>query len=201
MWHKDVLTPKYSNWKDTHTNLYNYQDDIYGVIAIHPIEYLDERIPQFIVNNSYDIIRKLAAFSYKHFNGTTIAITGTTGEFTTKSLLNELLSINHSVEATKENYNSRMEMMLTIANAITNPDYLVLEVSEDKVWHLPETVVTDDVPPDIVSITSVGSDHQRTVEETALLKSQLTHGMNYHSYVILNRDMDNFERVYDTISN
>ena len=67
-----------------------------GVIASRPIEYLDEDIPQFIMKDTYSAI-KTREFSFSLFKGKMIGITGTAGKSTCKTLLNELLEVNHTV--------------------------------------------------------------------------------------------------------
>lgn len=187
-----------SMWNDTHENLHDLQEYIDGVIAMRPIEYLDENIPQFIVKNSYNVIKKLADYSYQKFNGKMIAITGTAGKSTTKSLLQKLLSKHHSVVATKGNHNSRTGVPLTIASAITNPNYLVVESAISSLWMRIGGIMKTYVP-NIAIITSIGVGHQRNARETAILKSRIAEGMNHCGTVILNKDMAEFETVYETV--
>ena len=61
-----------------------------------------------------------------------IGITGT-GKSTCKTLLNELLEVNHTVNS-RGNHNTRTGVPLTVANAINNPDYLVLEMAISSLW-------------------------------------------------------------------
>ena len=103
-----------------------------GVIASRPIDYLDEDIPQFIMKDTYSAI-KTREFSFSLFKGKMIGITGT-GKSTCKTLLNELLEVNHTVNSTRGNHNTRTGVPLTVANAINNPDYLVLEMAISSLW-------------------------------------------------------------------
>lgn len=186
-------------WQDTHKNLHNYQQYISGVIAARPIEYLDANIPQFIVENSYNAIKLLANFSYEHFDGKMIGITGSAGKSTTKSMLQNLLSTDHEVTATKGNHNSRTGVPITIACGITNPDFMVVEAAISSLWMKSGGVMKTYVP-DIAMITSIGSTHQRDIHQTAILKSRIAEGMNHQGTVVLNRDMNEFDTVYQTVS-
>ncbi len=186
-------------WQDTHKNLHDFQPYISGVIAARPIEYLDDSIPQFIVENSYNAIKYLAKFSYDHFEGKMIGITGSAGKSTTKSMLQSLLSIDHEVTATKGNHNSRTGVPITVACGITNPDYMVVEAAISSLWMKAGGVMKTYVP-DIAMITSIGSTHQRDIHQTAILKSRIAEGMNNQGTVVLNRDMNEFETVYQTVS-
>lgn len=198
-WHKGSgNTGINAGWDDTHQNLKEFEPFMSGVIAQQPIEELSDDVPQFIMDNTYSAIRQLGKFSYEVFKGKVIEITGTAGKSTCKSLLADLLSVEHSVNATRGHHNTRTGIPLTIANAINNPEYLVLEVAISSLWMrsggLAKTFV-----PDIAMITSIDGGQHKDSRETAILKSRIAEGMNHKGYVIVNRDMKEYETVIQTV--
>ena len=48
-----------------------------------------------------------------------IGITGTAGKSTCKTLLNELLEVNHTVNSTRGNHNTRTECLLRLLMRLT----------------------------------------------------------------------------------
>ncbi|WP_210130126.1 CapA family protein [Staphylococcus sp. GDX8P54P] len=198
-WHRGSgNTGIYAGWNDTHQNLKEYETYMSGVIARRPIEDLNENIPQFIMNDTYSAIRKLGQFSYEVFKGKTIEITGTAGKSTCKSLLKELLSENYSVNATRGNHNTRTGVPLTIANAINQPDYLVLEVAVSSLW-MRNGGIAKTFVPDIAMITSIDGGQEKNAHEIAVLKSKIAEGMNHLGNVVVNRDMNEYETVVQTV--
>ena len=104
-----------------------------GVIASRPIEYLDEDIPQFIMKDTYSAI-KTREFSFSLFKGKMIELLVPLGKSTCKTLLNELLEVNHTVNSTRGNHNTRTGVLLRLLMRLTTPDYLVLEMAISSLW-------------------------------------------------------------------
>ena len=120
-----------------------------------------------------------------------IGITGTAGKSTCKTLLNELLEVNHTVNSTRGNHNTRTGVPLTVANAINNPDYLVLEMAISSLW-MKSGGIAKTYIPDLALITSIDGGQNKTPYETAILKSKIAEGMHHNGKVILNRDMNEY---------
>lgn len=154
-WHKGSGNRGiYAGWEDTHEKVKVFESEIEGVIAQRPITELSRKIPQYITENSYDAIKLLADCSYENFNGDMIAITGTAGKSTVKSMFEFLLSKYYSTIATKGNHNTRTGIPLTIANAVTNPDYLIIESAISALWIRPNGVMKR-YPAQIAMVTSI----------------------------------------------
>lgn len=188
----------YAGWKNTHETVSGFQHLIAGVVSQRPIKDLDENIPQFIVDNSYDVIGVLACLSFRQRSGKMIAITGTAGKSTAKNMLNSLLSIESSVVATKGNHNTRTGVPLTIACGIEDPDYLVVESAISGLW-MGKKGILKDYAPDVGLITSIDGGQKMTPKETALFKSRIAVSMKPNSTLVLNRDMLEYETIYNQI--
>lgn len=195
VWHEGSgSTGIYAGWEDTHATVADFQESIHGVIAQKPISTLDERIPQFITTNTYDVIKKLADYTYQHLTGQMLAITGTAGKSTTKNLLQHILSNVSSVVATRGNHNTRTGVPLTIACAVNNPNYLIVESAISSLW-MRSGGILKKYPPNIALITSIDSGQQKSAHETALFKARVAEGMNNQGVVIINREENEFETL------
>ncbi|HLR71385.1 MAG TPA: CapA family protein [Pseudogracilibacillus sp.] len=194
-WHKGSKNSGiYSGWKDTHKTIGNFQQLIAGIIVQKPLPNLDENIPQYVTENTYDAIRKLANFTYSTFLGKTIGITGTAGKSTSKNLLNVLLKKCGTVEATRGNHNTRTGVPLTVACAITKPNYLIIESAISGLWMKPHGIMKE-YPPDIALITSIDGGQNKDAFETAKIKSKIAEGMNKKGIVVVNNDAKEIETL------
>lgn len=188
----------YAGWKDTHQTVKTFESLITGVIAQRPIPELDPRIPQYIIENTYEVIQLLAEASYRNYQGHQIAITGTAGKSTSKNLLAFLLGEEHTVEATRGNHNTRTGVPLTIASAITQPDYLVVEAAISGLWMRPHGIMRT-FPPEVALITSIDGGQNKSAFETAVLKAKIAEGMNNQGTVIINQEAKELQVLCDEV--
>lgn len=198
-WHKGSGNRGiYSGWTDTHTTVSNHQKYISGAIVARPIPELDPSIPQYVVEDTYQTIKILADYAYTHRTGKMIAITGTAGKSTSKGLLDTLLSHQHQTVSTRGNHNTRTGVPLTIANTITQPDYTIIEAAISSLW-MRSGGIMKNYAPDIAMITSIDGGQQKDVYQTAVLKAKIAEGMNQKGTVVLNRDMNAYETVKQSV--
>lgn len=199
-WHKGSGNRGiYAGWEDTHKKVKSFEHEIEGFIGQYPITELNSRIPQYITENPYDAIKRLADCSYERFSGDMIAITGTAGKSTVKSMFDFILSKYYSTIATKGNHNTRTGIPLTIANAVTNPDYLIIESAISALWIRPHGVMKR-YPAQIAMVTSIDGGQRKDAYQTAVLKSKVAEGMDNKGSVLLNKDMNYFDTVRETIA-
>lgn len=198
-WHKGSRNKNiYAGWKDTHLTVENFQKQVDGVIAQKPIPDLDESIPQYITENTYETMKLLADYTFDKYNGEMIAITGTAGKSTSKNLLELLLGRNSEVVATRGNHNTRTGVPLTVSCAVTQPEFLIVESAVSGLWTTPHGIMKH-YPPSVAMITSIDGGQKKNAYETAVLKSKIAEGMNHKGTVILNRDMNEYDTVYDNV--
>ena len=199
-WHKGSQNKNiYAGWEDTHHTVKNFQKQVGGVIAQKPLPELDEHIPQYITSDTYETMKLLADHAFKNFNGQMIAITGTAGKSTVKNLLEMLLGKNSKVVATRGNHNTRTGVPLTVACAVTQPDFLIVESAVSSLWTKPHGVMKN-YPPSIAMITSIDGGQKKNAHETAVLKAKVAEGMNHNGTVVLNQDMKEYDTVYEAVN-
>ena len=197
-WHKGSGNRGiYAGWDDTHEKVIDFTDKVAGVIVNRELD-IDPSIPQYVMDNTYEAINLLGDYAYEAYKGNVIAITGTAGKSTTKSIFEHILSQVSSVVATRGNHNTRTGVPLTMATSITNPDHLVVEVAISSLW-MRSGGVMKNYPPNIAIITSIDSGQQRSARETAIQKSKIAEGMNNNGHVLLNRDMLEFDTVLSEV--
>lgn len=194
-WHKGSGNRGiYAGWTDTHGTIHKYDDCIAGIIVSRPIPELNPEVPQYVVRNTYGVIKTLADYAYKKRKGKMIAITGTAGKSTTKNLFNTLLSNDYTTIATRGNHNTRTGVPLTIACSIIQPDFTIIETAISSLW-MRSGGILKNYAPDVAMITSIDGGQQKSAYETACLKSKIAEGMDNKGNVVLNRDMKEYETV------
>lgn len=84
------------DWSDTHNTILHVLPYISGIIVKTPIPQLNEDIPQFVVQDTYDALNKLALTSYDTSDATLIVTVGTNnkGIYMINALFEELLLKN-----------------------------------------------------------------------------------------------------------
>jgi UDP-N-acetylmuramyl pentapeptide synthase len=185
----------YSKWENTHELVHEYQSKYGAIIAQYPILNIDPTIPQFITQDPFALINHFSEHIRERLESTVIAVTGTVGKTSTKDYLNELLSKFGTVYATHKNHNSRTGVKLTIANAMHNPDYLVLEAAMSALW-MKAGSISRLAKPNIAIVTEIGVGQKGYDElQTADFKSRIGDGLAADGLYILNRDI----KVYDQL--
>lgn len=200
-WHKGTgNTAIYGGWNDTHKTLSSMQNVINGAVVNKPIPELSEEIPQFVMGYTYDAVSNLSNHAYKKLKSTVLAITGTAGKSTVKNIFHSVLSERYSVISSNGNHNTRTGVAMTVGRAISQPDFLILESAASGLWMRPHGIMNR-FPADIAIITSIDGAQKRTAKEIAIHKSKVAEGMNHKGTVILNRDMNEYETVYNEVKN
>lgn len=99
----------------------------------------------------------LAAVYRDKLNAKVIGITGSNGKTSTKEMLAQLLSAKYNVHRTLANNNNHIGVPLTIFQADSSTDYLILEMGTN---HFGEIAYTARIArPDYALITNIGSSH------------------------------------------
>ena len=146
-----------------------------------------------VVKNSIEALTKLAIFQRNRMRGKVIAITGNVGKTSTRANISFVLSQFYKTSSTSGNYNNHIGLPLTLANAPTDTEMLVLEMGMNhpgEIAHL-----TKIAKPDIAIITNIVPVHMefmKNLDTVARAKAEIFQGMSQNSYAILNEDNDSF---------
>jgi len=114
-------------------------------------------LPIITVADTKKSLGELAKIWRSKLNAKVIALTGSNGKTTTKEILISLLSEKYKVIGTKANNNNDIGVPLTIFDADSKTDMLVLELGTN---HFGEIAYTAEIAqPDIALITNIGESH------------------------------------------
>jgi len=158
-----------------------------------PDDYKSINVNFVVVKNSIDALTKLAIFQRNRLRGKVIAITGNVGKTSTRANISFVLSQFYKTSSTSGNYNNHIGLPLTLANAPTGTEMLVLEMGMNhpgEIAHL-----TKIAKPDIAIITNIVPVHMefmKNLDTVARAKAEIFQGMLQNSYAILNEDNDSF---------
>lgn len=190
----------YSAKYDSHETVLRYLDKVSLLIVEYELPDVD--VPQYMVENSYDFLLAMAKVGRERFEGKIISITGTVGKSTTKELLSIALESKTKVYYAHENYNSRTAVRCMLASLLPESgyEYAIFETSLAALW-FGESGVTSEVKGHYSIFTQFGIGQKGTTARDAIdYKSRMALNMSPGGKVILNRDADEYDYAYETIS-
>ncbi|GMT45144.1 MAG: UDP-N-acetylmuramoyl-tripeptide--D-alanyl-D-alanine ligase [bacterium] len=82
----------------------------------------------YLVDNTLDILQKLATFHRQQFDIPVLAITGTNGKTTTKELCSAVLSSGKNICFTQGNFNNHIGVPLTLLNIRKETEVAIIEM-------------------------------------------------------------------------
>ena len=140
-----------------------------AAVCNHPLE-LD--FPQVIVEDTRKALRDVAA-SYKETIGCkTVAITGSVGKTTTRTMICTLLAKKYHTCGTVKNYNNDIGLPVTIGKSDPDCEMLVLEMGMNHFGEMRQLTAIG--RPDMVLITNIGSMHIENLgSREGILKAKL----------------------------
>lgn len=128
----------------------------------------------YVVTDIELALAKLGTLARQRFEGVVVGITGSTGKTSTKELMSHALSTSLSVSATVGNQNNELGVPLTLLNADTACDVLIVEMGMRGLNQIAS--LCEIARPKIGVITSIGPSHIEllgSVEAIAQAKSEL----------------------------
>ncbi len=132
---KDIFNSLFIALKGNNINAYSLCIEalLKGSIALLVDCIFPTKFPQIIVNNTKEALYKIAKWvRFKFINIKFLALTGTSGKTTVKEILVNILKKYTKVLYTKYNFNTDINICLTIFKLIKfNYNYVVLEVGGD----------------------------------------------------------------------
>lgn len=139
-----------------------------------------------------DTLGALGAMASRHrerINPTIIGVTGTNGKTTTKELIHAIFSHRGPCHKNEKNYNNEIGVPMSLLGLTEEHTIAVIEMGMNHAGEIDR--LSRMVKPDCAVITSVGEGHLEflgTVENVALAKSEIMHGMRPGARIHLNSD-------------
>ena len=140
-------------------------------------------------NNTINFLNQLAAKKREYSNAKIIAITGSSGKTTLKTLLGNMLANYRETYFSKKSYNNHFGVPLSLCNLENSHQYGVFEIGMSKpgeIWKLSNLI-----KPNIAVITNIGEAHIENfhnLKGIAKAKSEIIENINKNGFLILNKD-------------
>jgi UDP-N-acetylmuramoyl-tripeptide--D-alanyl-D-alanine ligase len=158
------------------------------------VEKVDENIslPQLVVTDTLLALGQIAAMNRNAFNKPVLAITGSSGKTTVKTMLANILRKCGNVHATKGNLNNHIGVPLTLLQLNAEHDFAVIEMGASAIGEIaylcslarPQVTMINNVMP--AHIAGFGS-----IEGVAQAKGEIYQALSSGDTAVINID-DNF---------
>ena len=128
--------------------------------------------PVIMVEDTRKALRDVAAAYKATLDCKTVAITGSVGKTTTRTMISHLLMQQYRTSCTIKNYNNDIGLPVTIGASTPDCQMLVLEMGMNHFGEM--SVLTSIGRPDLVVITNIGSMHIENLgSREGILKAKL----------------------------
>ena len=139
--------------------------------------------------NTLSFLNKLAIKKRKNSKAKIIAVTGSSGKTTLKTLLGNSLTNYGKTFFSKKSYNNYLGVPLSLCNLENDHQYGVFEVGMSKPGEIQK--LSNIIKPDIAVITNIGEAHIENFDNLsgiAKAKSEIIENINKNGSLILNQD-------------
>ena len=140
-------------------------------------------------SNTNNFLNNLAKLKREYTRAKIIAVTGSSGKTTFKTLLGNMLNNYGKTYFSKNSYNNHFGVPLSLCNLENDHQYGVFEIGMSKSGEIKK--LSNLVKPHIGIITNIGEAHIENFDnlnDIALAKSEIIENINKNGHLILNRD-------------
>lgn len=151
----------------------------------------DYELPYIVVNNSFEALKKLAAFYRNQLTIPIIGVTGSVGKTSTKEFIAGTLSAKYKVLKTFGNHNNEVGMPLTLLSIKEEHEIAVVEMGISDFGEMERLASIS--KPDACVITNIGQCHlEKLIDRDGVLraKTKMLDYMNPDGMTLLNGDDD-----------
>jgi murE/murF fusion protein len=149
----------------------------------------DNRIAIFEVSDTIDALGRLAGFQRIRSGAKLVAVTGSSGKTTTRTLIERIFETRFNIHAAKGNFNNEIGLPLTLLQLSYAHEWAVVEMGMNHPGEIAR--LTRIAMPDIALITNTAAVHLEglgSVENVARAKAEIFEGMQDNSCAILFAD-------------
>jgi murE/murF fusion protein len=139
--------------------------------------------------STINFLNKLAIIKRSNINLKVIAVTGSSGKTTLKTLLGKTLSEYGKTYFSQKSYNNHIGVPLSLCNLENDHKYGIFEIGMNNAGEIQK--LSNLVKPDIAIITNIGEAHLENFDNLsgiAKAKSEIIENINQGGYLILNND-------------
>ena len=170
-----------------------------AVIAEHP---WDLEVPLIQVEDSRRALGLLAAVNREAFEGRVVAVTGSSGKTTTRSMLATVFAGAGPVVASQGNLNNEIAAPLTLFRLSPGADFAIIELGASGLGEIAWTGSL--TAPDVGIITNASEAHLSgfgSLENIVVAKGEMIDAVVPGGTVVLNQDDPAFERWRERAGN
>lgn len=162
-----------------------------GAVALVVERELPIAVPQIKVTNTRQALGQIAAWVHQqaHRHTPTIAITGSCGKTTVKTLLAHILAEQGQGLVTQGNYNNEIGVPLTLLNSRVDDEFAVIELGANHQGEIAYTVGL--VKPQVALVTNVAAAHLEgfsSLDGVKRAKGEIYQGLAKAGVAIVNLD-------------
>lgn len=160
-----------------------------AVVAENRPEYKQEGFAVVIVTDTRKAYQDLARFHRRRFSIPVIAVTGSVGKTSTRSMIAAVLSQKYRVLQTEKNFNNEIGLPKTLLQLTPEHEACVVEMGMRGLGQIAELAAIAE--PDIGVVTNVGKSHIELLgsqDNIARAKSELVRALSEDGVAILNQD-------------
>ena len=139
--------------------------------------------------NTLNFLNQLAAKKRESSNAKIIAVTGSSGKTTLKTLLGNLLTNCGKTYFSKKSHNNHFGVPLSLCNLENSHQYGIFEIGMNKPGEIRK--LSNLVKPNIAIITNIGEAHIENFHNLngiAKAKSEIIENINKNGFLIINKD-------------
>ena len=152
-----------------------------------------------LVKDTVEAYGLLAKLNRQRFSGTLIAITGSAGKTTTRSMLHKVLSLQGFTHSNRANDNNEIGVSRSLLELTDVHDYAIIEMGARKSGDIAWLCAI--AQPDIGLIINVAEAHLETfgsLEDVARAKGELFSGLDSNAIAVANADDGFSERMLNS---
>lgn len=160
-----------------------------AVVAEDRPEYKQEGFAVVIVTDTRKAYQDLARFHRRRFSIPVIAVTGSVGKTSTRSMIAAVLSQKYRVLQTEKNFNNEIGLPKTLLQLTPEHEACVVEMGMRGLGQIAELAAIAE--PDIGVVTNVGKSHIELLgsqDNIARAKSEIVRALSEDGVAILNQD-------------
>ncbi len=155
--------------------------------------FVDCDLPQLKVHEPRKVLAELARLRRNQLNIPIVAVTGSCGKTTTRSMLASILKQKGNVNASEASYNNNLGLPLTLLKTNTHHDFCVLEMGANHPNEI--AYLTQIARPNVAIITMAAPAHLAgfgDLQGVAKAKGEIFQGLDSDGTAVLNQDDEFF---------
>ncbi len=112
---------------------------------------------KILVENTEEALVQMGGYMLEEYSGIKIAVTGSAGKTSTKSMIRKVLEQNFKVYESYKNFNNRLGVAYSAANLDLDAEYAIFELGTNKLGEIYK--LAEYVQPHMAVVTNIGRSH------------------------------------------